>query len=1264
MKKSILAFIILIILAAALIAAQTRAFAAGEPVRLAETGVLYDTLEEAVAAANGLPAATLEIIGDIGAVSANILIDSDITINRAGAAYSINLGGRSVIVRPGGKLTLGDGDPSVPLSIYGDGNIVSVGGGGTLDVRDGVELTSSGSYALFMSGAGATGNISGGKFTATNTDGSLRGVALHAENGAAIGEISGGEFIGVTSSAFITDPGTKIGKISGGRFIKTDASIDRSAFYVEHQSRIGEICGGYFEGNDINALMLIRGGWVDEISGGEFVVRNRTLTNRAGIMLFSGGIPDTGIGVFSGGRTTGGYLGIWLYGAGSRIDSITGGDIGGTRGLQIEADCVVNSITGGYINSDVSYGLFNYGYIGLFGGQAEVATSNSFAFYNYSYGTNVGRVDVINGGKITGYSYGLLNQSSIGEIGGDVTITGQIWYGLYNYYSPPGKIDKISGGTIVSGESNGIHNLGEIGEISGGTVIGKLSAVHCGLPGAFYTGKLDVISGGLFWGMSEAAIKPVYPLSLEPGLTNQKKGYGRYWGMDGAVFSDDSLAEVLPRYKMSAYAEPVPGIDEMQFKFLTDQHSVVVSNSAAGDPGAGLYSPGETVTIDAGGRIGCNFAYWETEDGVVFGDALSSCTTFEMPDYDVAVKAVWELMHEMREVTVNDSYAGAESGAGAYAEFETVVIKAGTRAGFTFDGWTVESGDPALADAAEPTTSFIMTAENIAVTANWRQIIIDSYSVTVFGSYYDADGTDGDDGGARRASGFSAGGSGIAGSGRGRGGNGAGVYFVGEIVTVRAGARAGYVFSGWTSDTGEADLANAGNSTTSFGMPARNVAVTANWKPAGGGGGGDGGSGSGNSGGGSGGGNDNTNYNAIEPIAPPTVEEAVTAGSNMVRVSKALYDGAGDAAGSGLDFIVVLYEKTANGWDKAGEYAVKANAGYVAIPNLSGGKTYQLVEKTGGWYNVRGYKLMSGADVIGAADGSSVAFGFPAQSQDMATDITVINEMTGEPDGAAPGGGEPAEKPPEFEFLETDAPLSPFITEHLAYIAGYPDGGAGPARKITRAEVASIFYRLLNDGVRDIYWTRENAFPDVREDMWFNAAVSVMANMDVLKGGIAGTFLPDDPITRAEFAAITARFARLMQMAPVNSLTFSDTAGHWAEGDIEYAAAIGWVSGFPDGTFRPEHSITRAEVIGLVNRMLRRTPETAGDLLDAKMLKWPDNADTETWFYLAVQEATNSHLPEYKDRFVPGQRYTYEYWLAMTPNPDWAALEARWAEGR
>ena len=217
--------------------------------------------------------------------------------------------------------------------------------------------------------------------------------------------------------------------------------------------------------------------------------------------------------------------------------------------------------------------------------------------------------------------------------------------------------------------------------------------------------------------------------------------------------------------------------------------------------------------------------------------------------------------------------------------------------------------------------------------------------------------------------------------------------------------------------------------------------------------------------------------------------------------------------------------------------------------------------------------------------------------------------------------------------------------DHFAYVVGYQDGCVHPNALITRAETATIFFRLLKDDVRDDNLRTSNTFADVPNDYWANTAISTMTGLGILQGRDSATFDPNAPITRAEFAAICARFDTGKSSG---SQTFSDIRGHWAQDYIERAAELGWVKGFEDGTFRPNDCITRAQAMTMINRVLNRIPEDASDLLP-DMNVWPD-CNPGDWFYLAVQEATNSHNYKHKAG-------NYETWISMKQDPDWTRYE-------
>lgn len=220
-------------------------------------------------------------------------------------------------------------------------------------------------------------------------------------------------------------------------------------------------------------------------------------------------------------------------------------------------------------------------------------------------------------------------------------------------------------------------------------------------------------------------------------------------------------------------------------------------------------------------------------------------------------------------------------------------------------------------------------------------------------------------------------------------------------------------------------------------------------------------------------------------------------------------------------------------------------------------------------------------------------------------------------------------------------------TDHFAYIVGYPDGNVYPEGNITRAEVATIFFRLLTDDTRDGKLTTQNSFADVNDGDWYCRAVSTLASLGIVDGYPDGKFYPNAYITRAEFATIAARFD---EEADDTSFGFTDVDGHWAEVAINEAANNGWVEGYEDGTFLPNKDITRAEAVTLINRVLHRLPETPDDLLKV-MLVWPDNMDTSAWYYLAMQEATNSHNYDYKTDNI------HETWTELREARDWTTYE-------
>ncbi len=240
----------------------------------------------------------------------------------------------------------------------------------------------------------------------------------------------------------------------------------------------------------------------------------------------------------------------------------------------------------------------------------------------------------------------------------------------------------------------------------------------------------------------------------------------------------------------------------------------------------------------------------------------------------------------------------------------------------------------------------------------------------------------------------------------------------------------------------------------------------------------------------------------------------------------------------------------------------------------------------------------------------------------------------------------PTPSTPTVEIPDDDA-LGLNTTDHFAYIVGYGNGEVRPQNNITRAEVATIFFRLLTDDVRDENLTKTNRYSDVAATSWYNTAVSTLSSMGIITGYPDGTFRPNAAITRVEFAAIAARFDN---DGDKTAAKFSDIATHWAKDEISIAYNNGWITGYPDGTFGPQRDITRAETMTLVNRVLNRQPETEDDLLP-NMTVWTDNANPKAWYYLAVQEATNSHYYEFKTNSQ------YEKWTELRETRDWQAPE-------
>ena len=399
------------------------------------------------------------------------------------------------------------------------------------------------------------------------------------------------------------------------------------------------------------------------------------------------------------------------------------------------------------------------------------------------------------------------------------------------------------------------------------------------------------------------------------------------------------------------------------------------------------------------------------------------------------------------------------------------------------------------------------------------------------------------------------------------------------------------------------------------------------------------------------------------PLAKP---EVTVTGDGFVEGEGATYDVTGTITNVGETENKFTY--TLNEGTKAGNYDITTKLGKLTIKPVAEvtvtikGNT-KTVYYNGKEQSVKGYtvsidnNLYKEADFALKNDAKAEAKGtkvgtypmgltkesFENTNKNFTNVVFVVND--GYLEITRSGGHHPRPKP--TVEIEDDDALGLNTTDHFAYIVGYGNGEVRPQNNITRAEVATIFFRLLTDDVRDENLTKTNRYSDVTRADWYNTAVSTLSSMGIITGYPDGTFRPNAAITRAEFAAITARFDH---DGDKTAAKFSDIANHWAKDEISIAYNNGWITGYPNGTFGPQRDITRAETMTLVNRVLDRQPETEDDLLP-NMTVWTDNANPKAWYYLAVQEATNSHYYKFKTNSK------YEKWTELRETRDWTLLE-------
>lgn len=362
----------------------------------------------------------------------------------------------------------------------------------------------------------------------------------------------------------------------------------------------------------------------------------------------------------------------------------------------------------------------------------------------------------------------------------------------------------------------------------------------------------------------------------------------------------------------------------------------------------------------------------------------------------------------------------------------------------------------------------------------------------------------------------------------------------------------------------------------------------------------------------------------------------------------------------------------------------------ITITTSSASKVYDGTALTSNTYTIANQEMVAGETVTITITGSQTSVGSSSNTYSITwngtakqTNYTITNslgtltvtERTTSGGGSGGGGGGGNRRPtggsggsttipenptplnptaPDTKIDDEKVPLADLsdlnTADHFAYLVGYTDGTVRPTNNISRAEVATIFFRLMQDNYRLAHWASDTTFSDVQANAWYTAAIGTDAKAGLVSGYPDGTFRPDNNITRAEFAVIAAQFlSKDYEGEPL----FTDISGHWAEKYINRAAHTGWIHGSGDKTFRPDDYITRAEVATLVNAMLGRTPDK-DHMLDT-MKQWPDNPES-AWYYAAIQEATNSHL------YTREEGAASESWTELQTNPDWAALQQQWAQ--
>ena len=616
------------------------------------------------------------------------------------------------------------------------------------------------------------------------------------------------------------------------------------------------------------------------------------------------------------------------------------------------------------------------------------------------------------------------------------------------------------------------------------------------------------------------------------------------------------------------------------------------------------YKVGDNVVIrDNPTKEGYTFSGWTSDD------AAFNSSGFKMPARNVTITGTFVA----NEYNVTYKVDGAEYATDTYKAGTDVAIRdIPTKEGYTFSGWTSD-------DAAFNSSGFKMPARNVTIKGTF---VANEYNVTykVDGAEYATD-----------------------------------TYKFGADVAIRdIPTKEGYTFSGWTSE-------DAAFNSSGFKMPARNVTIKGTFTQ-----------------------NKHEytinkhfyNEKGVEVKVvngePQTAVENTEIKNLYTANTQETFENQTYVYVSGLTTVTENLEKLIKDVTIDLHYYLDVKGGEKPDENGNGTPDaweYRLAFKVvnGEWNNggsadivvyvpFKDYKNGETLKEVVVpitsipAVGDKPNSGYRAGSWDTTpvgnakVEKNTVFTYTYAKKSSGGGGGGGSRKP--TVTIPDDVPTGLNGDDHYAYIVGYPDSTVRPQNGITRAEVATIFFRLLTDETRNANSTKSNSYSDVAAGAWYNHAVSTLSAMGIVKGDSHGKFNPNAPITRAEFAAIAARFD---DKANTTAVDFSDIASHWAKNEISAAANNGWINGYTDGTFRPNNKITRAEAMTLVNRVLKRLPETAEDLHN-DMIKWSDNSDTSAWYYLAVQEATNSHYYDLKEN-------KHEKWSKLRETRDWTELE-------